>query len=103
MRLVGEIIFSEHVWDCAEGRGFDKVGAHREKALMHFANSVRASQHDVFVAALELGTAEIFGSEIEPLDVSAEGAVDDENTLGQQLTKELNSSKVSQHQRLVIC
>jgi len=69
---------------------------------MHLPDSIRASEDDVFVTALILRSAEVIGSEVEPLDISAERPVDDENTLRQQLTKELNSSKVSQHQSLVI-
>ncbi len=102
MGLVRETVLAEDVGDCAKGRGFDKVGAHFEEALMHLADSVGAGEDDVFVAALVLRAAEVLGSEIEPLDIGAERAVDHEDALRQQLPKELYSSRVSQHQSLEI-
>ena len=74
-----------------------------EEAVMHLADRVGAGQHDVFVAALVLRTAEVLGPEVEPLDIGAERAVDHQDTVRQQLPQELYSRRVSQHQSLGIC
>src|ERR1700683_1776986 len=97
LRLVRETVLAEHKWNRAEGRGLNKVGAGGEESVVHFADGIGASQHDVFVAALEMSAAEIVGSEVEPLVIGAERAIDNEDAMRQQLPKELYPRRISEH------
>src|SRR5271166_3114304 len=94
MRLVRETVLAEDVGNRAESRGLDEVGAGLEEAAMHGADDVGPGEDDMLVAALVLRAAEILGPEVEALDVSAERAVDHEDTIREQLLEEVYSGSV---------
>ena len=51
---------------------------------VHLADEVGAGEHEVLVAALERGAAEVVGAEVLVLDPGAERAVEDEDALAQE-------------------
>ena len=52
-----------------------------EEGVVHPGDDVGAGQHQVLVAALEVGAAEVVGVQVEGLDVGAEGAVVEDDAL----------------------
>ena len=67
----------------AEGGGLDRVDAGLEVLVVHLADEVGPGEHEVLVAALERGAAEVVGAEVLALDPGAERAVEDQDALAQ--------------------
>ena len=79
--LVGDAVLAEGDRKGAEGRRLDGVHADLEERAVHALDDVGPGQDDVFVAAFELGAAEVLGGEVALLDVGAEGAVEHDDAL----------------------
>ena len=80
---VGDPVLGEDQTEGPEGGGLHCVDAGGEVLAVHLADEIGAGEDEVLVAALEVGTAEIVGAEITALDPGAEGAVEDQDALGQ--------------------
>ena len=65
--------------------GLDRVDADVEERVVHRPDDVRAGEAEHLVAALEREAAEVVGSEIEVLDECAEGAVVDDDAVGDRV------------------
>ena len=76
-------VLGEHGAEGAEGGGLDRVDADVEVLAVHLADEVGPREHEVLVAALERGAAEVVGAEVLALHPGAEGAVEDEDALAQ--------------------
>ena len=68
----------------AEGVRLDDVGAGVQKAVVNLRDDLRAGQHQMFVAAVVLGAAEVLGAEILGLDGRPHRAVEQQHALGHQ-------------------
>ena len=79
--LVGDAVLGEHEAEGAEGGGLDRVDADLEVLGVHLRDEVGPGEHEVLVAALEGGAAEVVGAEVLVLDPGAEGAVEHEHAL----------------------
>ena len=77
-------VLGEHERGRAEGVGLEDVGAGSEETLVHALDDVGPRQHEVLVAALQVGAAEVVGAEVEVLDRRAHGAVEDEDPLAEE-------------------
>ena len=85
VRLVGDAVLGEHGAERAERGGLDRVDADVEVLGVHLADEVGAGEHEVLVAALERGAAEVVGAEVLRLDPGAERAVEHEHALAQSV------------------
>ena len=72
------LVLVEHEGEGAEGGGLDRVDAGLEVLGVHLLDQLGPGEHEVLVAALERGTAEVVGAEVLVLHPRAEGAVEDE-------------------------
>ncbi len=79
-----EPVLGQHQRRRPEGVGLEDVGAGGEKALVDALDDVWTGQDEILVAALEVGTAEVLGAEIEGLDRRPHGAVEHEDALGEE-------------------
>src|SRR5262249_2670945 len=88
-RLVGEAVLGEHEGRAAERVRLDHVGPRREVAEVHPADDVAAPDHQVLVAALEVGPSEVGGGQVLGLHPGAGGPVEHEDLLGEELLERL--------------
>ena len=82
VRLVGDVVLVEHGREAAEARRLDGVDADVEEGRVHAADLVGPSETQHLVAALQRGTPEVVGGEVEPLDVRAERTVEHDDPFG---------------------
>ena len=68
-----------------------EVGAGREVLLVHPPDDVRAREDEVLVAAFQVRPAEVLGRQVLALDPGPRGAVEHEDTLGEDLLKGLGT------------
>ena len=96
-RVLLEAILGEHDRTGLEARGLDNVGAGFEKTVVHAANQVWPRAHDVLVASFVARAAVVGGGEIFAEHESAERAVQNEDSFGEQLLEELDPVRVGGH------
>ena len=82
---VGQPVLGQHHRGRAEGVGLDHVAADLEEGAVHLGHQVGAGLDQALVAPLELGAAEVVGTEAEQLQVRPHGAVEDDDALAQRL------------------
>ena len=82
---VGQAVLGQHHRGRAERVGLDHVAADLVEGAVHLGHQVRPGLDQPLVAALEVGSAEVVGSEAEQLQVRAHGAVEDDDALAQRL------------------
>ena len=85
---VGDVVLGEHQGEGAEGGGLDRVDARLEVLVVHLVDEIGPGEHEVLVAALERGAAEVVGTEVLVLDPGAEGAVEDEHALAERVEEQ---------------
>ena len=83
-RLGLEAVLGEHQRRAAEGVGLDDVGAGLEVGAVHVEDHVRPGADQVFVAALELGAAEVVRTELLGLQHGPGRAVEHQDPLGHE-------------------
>ncbi len=81
VRLVGHRVLVEHHTERAEARRFNDVDPDGEELVVHAGDDVRPGEAQHLVAALEGGSTEVVGAQIQRLDEGAEGAVEDDDAL----------------------
>ena len=69
----------------AEAGRLDDVDADLEEGVVHAGDHVGSGGDEQLVAALEGLAAEVVGGEVERLHVGAEGAVEDDDALGDEI------------------
>ena len=84
VHLVLQVVLGEHDARAAEGVGLDDVGAGVEIVAMDLLDHIRPRQHEMLVAALEAGPAEVIGREVARLDGRSHGAIEDEDAFLQR-------------------
>ena len=77
--LVLQVVFRQHRRGRPEGVGLDHIAAGIQELPVHRLHRIRAGEHQVFVAALQGRTAEIFGAEVHLLERGAGGPVEHQN------------------------
>ena len=95
MRL--QAIFGEHDPRRAEAGGLDEVGSRLKKPGVHFPDQIGAGSNDVLVAPLQARTAIVGGRELMAQDEGAEGAVEHQNALGEQLLEQFYAVCICSH------
>jgi len=78
-RDVRDAVLGEDQPEGAEGRGLDRVDTRLEVLAVHPGDQVGPGEHEVLVAPLELGTAEVVRAEVLRLHPGAERAVEQEH------------------------
>ncbi len=86
-----EPVFGQHDRGPAEAVRLDHVGAGLEEAPMQFADLLRARTHEIFVTSFEIRPAEVGRTEMHPLDRRAAGAVEEDDSLGQQFAQKFET------------
>ena len=84
VQLVGPFrngVLDENRCERPESRGFDCVHPHRQERVVHGTDHIGTGGDEQFVAAFEVGSAEIVGSESEVLHKGAKGAVEHDHPL----------------------
>ncbi len=82
--FAGEAVFVEHERRAAERVGLDDVRARLVVLAMDVEDHVGPGEHEVFVAALERGAAEVVGRKVALLDHRAHRAIEHEDAFVQQ-------------------
>ncbi len=77
-----QCVFGQDDPEGAEGIGLDHVDPDVEEGLVDGRHLVGARQDEGLVAALELGAAEVLGTELRQLQGGAHGAVEDDDPMG---------------------
>ena len=82
---VGQPVLGHDDRGRAEGIGLDHVAAHLVEGAVHLGHQVRPCLDQPFVAAFEVGSAEVVGAQAEQLQVRPHGPVEDDHSLAQCL------------------
>ena len=99
-RLSFESVLCQHHRRRAEAIGLDNVGSGFEKAAMQLADLVRTGDDEIFVAAVEARAAEVARMKVHALDGGSGGAVEYNDPLRDQATKDFDSFSGIGHRRL---
>ena len=83
-RPVVQAELGQHDAGGTEGVRLDDVGAGVQKAGVNLRDDLRAGQDQVFVAAVVLGTTEVFSAKVFGLDGRPHRAVEQQHAFGQQ-------------------
>ena len=79
--LVLQPVLGEHEPRATEGVGRDHVGARREVGAVDAHHEIGSGAHELLVAPLERGAAEVVGGELVLLEHGAHGPIEHEHTL----------------------
>ena len=88
--LVLQAILAQHQRSAAERVGADDVRPRLVIGAVHALDDVGAGHHQVLVAPLQLGAAEVIGGQVAALEVGALGAVENEDLLAKELLERLS-------------
>ena len=104
-RPVVQAELGQHDAGGTEGVRLDDVGAGVQKAGVNLRDDLRAGQDQVFVAAVVLGTTEVFSAKVFGLDGRPHRAVEQQHAFGQQrnqVGRRGNKGGVFRHGRRIL-
>ena len=87
MRLIGKAVFSEHERSATKGIRFDDVRTGFQVFAMDSQHHVGPRDHQIFVAAFQVRSAEIGRREVRLLQHGAHRAIQDEDALTEKFAK----------------
>src|SRR5580704_2773207 len=86
-RAIAQAVFRENDWRATKGICFDDVRAGFEVFFVDAEDDIRARDHEIFVAALEMRPAEVRGFQVHLLQHRAHCAIQDEDALAEKFAE----------------